>query len=526
VKGRLPLFVILGSSLTFLVSLYLTWVSAGAPLTRIGVLSVLNLFSSNALDGWGPFGQAAALAAVALALLAIVSLIRPTLEAALPIGGCAIALAVLALVNIADLRTQGIYRAGYYGRLSAHLTTGAYMGGAAALVALLCAAWVSHDEISERGRAAAATLLTIGLVAAYVLPTLSVHNTHSLTGAVGIQFVEAGGYGTAIMLLIASFGLTFWFGASPPIRRISAALVVLVLVVGGFSILGTHIHWPYETWLAIGCAAGLLALAVGTSGQRRVTWPARHDAIALAGAALLLASLFLNWEKECPPSPSGACYVFNGWSFGLTGGLVGIFVVLLLGFRRLSPELAVTAAIYVFTAGLSVTAGEFVSLGYGAFLGFAGAALLLLGVGLQLPRKLPRPGARLIPVAVVVVFLAVTAGTLTGRLPFTNTTLLGQWGLPLLEAAAIVLALRLIGRWLRGSGADDELLFLPVTLLALAGLNVATAESIQSVDAESWLSLALCVLLVALGWLGRRGGLDFRIPEEIWRVDRISSAEN
>ena len=47
--------------------------------------------------------------------------------------------------------------------------------------------------------AAAATLLTIGLVAAYVLPTLNIH-THELKGSGGFQFVSFGSYGTAVML--------------------------------------------------------------------------------------------------------------------------------------------------------------------------------------------------------------------------------------------------------------------------------------------------------------------------------------
>ena len=44
---------------------------------------------------------------------------------------------------------------------------------------------------------------------------------------------------------------------------------------------------------------------------------------------------------------------------------------------------------------------------------------------------------------------------------------------------------------------------------------------------EGLLSLALSLLLVALGWIARRGGLDnFRIPEEIWRVDPISTGKD
>ena len=65
-KGRFPLLVMLAGSVTFLASLNLTWVSAGDPSqalrTRHGALSILNLFSNAfAFEGWGAFGQAAAI---------------------------------------------------------------------------------------------------------------------------------------------------------------------------------------------------------------------------------------------------------------------------------------------------------------------------------------------------------------------------------------------------------------------------------------------------------------------------------
>jgi hypothetical protein len=208
----------------------------------------------------------------------------------------------------------------------------------------------------------------------------------------------------------------------------------------------------------------------------------------------------------------------------LKGGLVAILVVLLLGFRYLSPEFAVAVAIYVLGSGFAETTHG--SLGYGAYIGFAGAALLLVAVGMQ-PRKRIRAGARLIPVAASVAFLAIPVATLSGRLS-TDIEINGGWRLSLLEAAAIVVGLRLIGRWLSGTAADLELLVLPVALLALTALDLGeTAQVVHFVDWEGWLALVLSVLLVALGWIGQRGGLDnFRIPDEIWRVDRISTGEN
>jgi hypothetical protein len=246
----------------------------------------------------------------------------------------------------------------------------------------------------------------------------------------------------------------------------------------------------------------------------------RADAIALAGAALLLASLFFNWQKSCEDH---TCFVSNNWGGGLTGGLVAIFVVLLLGFRHLARELAIAVAIYVLADGFRYTA--YGSLSYGAYLGFAGTALLLFAVALQ-PRKPVRAGARLIPVAACVAFLSIPVATLSGRFSW-RIELFGAWQLRLIEAAAIVVALRLIGRWLSGPAADVEVLLLPVALVAFTGLDLGEAQHVLFIDWEGWLSLALALLLVAFGWLGRRSGLDnFRIPEEIWRVDRISTGEN
>jgi hypothetical protein len=326
------------------------------------------------------------------------------------------------------------------------------------------------------------------------------------------------------MLLIASFGLTFWFGVRSPLKRLSAAAVLLVLVLGGFSVLGTHTHWPYEAWLAIGCAVGLLALAVASNRERPIVPLQRADAVALTGATVLLGSLFLNWQGSCGfGGPNRTCSVLNGWSGGLTGGLAGILVVLLLGFRYLSPELAVTIAIYVLGSGFALTAHG--SLGYGAFVGFAGAALLLVALG-SLPRKPVHADARLIPVAASVAFLAIPVATLSGRLS-TNIEINGGWRLPLLEAAAIVVGLRLIGRWLSGPAADLELLVLPVALCAFTALDLGEKQRVHFIGWEGWLAVFLSVLLVVLGWFGQRGGLDsFRIPDEIWRIDRISTGEN
>jgi hypothetical protein len=144
-----------------------------------------------------------------------------------------------------------------------------------------------------------------------------------------------------------------------------------------------------------------------------------------------------------------------------------------------------------------------------------------------LPRKPIRGGARLVPDAAGLVFLAIPVAALTGKLPM-HLEIYAPWRLVLLEAAAVVVGLRLIGRWLTEPTRDGELLLLPLALLGLVGLDLGEAHQILGINWEGWLALALCLLLIALAWLdGSSGGLDrFRVPDEIWRVDRISAGEN
>jgi hypothetical protein len=91
------------------------------------------------------------------------------------------------------------------------------------------------------------------------------------------------------------------------------------------------------------------------------------------------------------------------------------------------------------------------------------------------------------------------------------------------EVAAVLVALRLLGRWLGGSRDDSELLMLPLVLLALTVLDLVAIRG-QGISWEGWASVVLCAALVALGWVERNGGLErLRVPEEIWRVDRLPS---
>ena len=120
--------------------------------------------------------------------------------------------------------------------------------------------------------------------------------------------------------------------------------------------------------------------------------------------------------------------------------------------------------------------------------------------------------------AACLAFLAIPVATLTGRLSL-RLEFDSPWRLYWLEAAAILVALRLLGRWLSGPRADRELVLLPLALLTLTALNLI-AERITGVSWEGWVSVVLGAVLVAFGWIERTGGIEkFRLPE-IWRVDR------
>ena len=129
---------------------------------------------------------------------------------------------------------------------------------------------------------------------------------------------------------------------------------------------------------------------------------------------------------------------------------------------------------------------------------------------------------RLVPLVACLGFLAIPVATLTGRLSL-QLEIDSPWHWYWLEVGAILVALRLLGRWLSGPRADDELVLLPLVLLALTVLTVVENHSdVGSISWEGWASLGLCLLLAVLGWLERTSRLEsLRVPEEIWRVDRL-----
>jgi hypothetical protein len=537
-RTRLSLFVLLVSACVFLASLYLVWIDSTRKAAGNGIYGLMNQFSGGvSFYGWaGFYGSAAALAAVALLLGAGASLLRPQRPRRLPLASAGLALLYLALLNAAYLQGTGVFE-GAFQHVSIHLASGAYLGIGSAGVAFLAAVGTRWEEVARRPSVSAlvALALTAGLLAAFILPWLHVH-VPPTGGAIGYQISNRGNGVVVFITAISCFGLPLWTRGTPPGRRLFAALGIVVLVAGGLSTLGTHLHWPYEAWLGLGCSLGLVALALATSRGLRISLPPVADAAAGAAATLLVVSMFLPWQKVCDPVGRG-CASYSGWSpaqgpptgalASTAGGLAVILLVLLLGYRRLYVELAVGAAIYVMAAGFEITRAPFpppTHLGYGAPLGFAGAALLLVAAARRLgsvPPDRTRLLLRFVPMLACLAFLAIPVATLTGRLsPLFDAY--SPWRWDWLELGAILVALRLLGRWLGGPKADDELVLLPLALLAMTVLTVVEADRAGYVNWEAWLSVSLCALLAVLGWLERTSGLEsVRVPEEIWRLDRL-----
>jgi hypothetical protein len=107
--------VLLASALTFVASLFLSWVQSnlGAGANYFTTQDAFNLFDGVSSDGWGLYGQAATLVALALAAGAGASLLRPGPDRRLPLVSAGVALLYLALFNAAQIHGFGVVEGAY-----------------------------------------------------------------------------------------------------------------------------------------------------------------------------------------------------------------------------------------------------------------------------------------------------------------------------------------------------------------------------------------------------------------------------
>ena len=214
---------------------------------------------------------------------------------------------------------------------------------------------------------------------------------------------------------------------------------------------------------------------------------------------------------------------FTGWTiFGTTAALLAVGLV---AFRTFELELGIAFALIVATQGFVLTLST--TAGYGARLpaklGFVFAALFYAAV-LFRSRSLRPPRDR-----VALRALAASAGA-----AFVAASLIPTWGfLPdgwvsrllfvprsWLGIASILLAIRLVGAWLRPKIDADWVVVVPLVLLAHVALELIHRR-VYHLNAGAWIVIALSLLLALLGWLEYRGRLErFTIPE-ILRVDRL-----
>lgn len=540
----------LAGSVTFLVSLYFEWIHAALCLSPSVCIAdhPPGLINS----GWSSSGEIAALLAVALAAGAIAAIVDQELATRLPVGRIAVALGIFALLSVSEIWVSAVAENGFPGGYhTIGLGPAAYIGLASVGVACAGAAAARWGQIPRPPRVTAAVgqLLTLTLIASFVLPALNASERSAYDFM--LQFQDAG----TLICAFACLGLLAWRGQRPGPRLATAAAIGTLVAVQLLPLRHDYAQWPYELWLLLACAAGLLVLGLACSSGLRLRRPTVSELAIVAGSVLLLVSLFLPWESI---RDGGNSFSQDGWSTTKLAGAFALGLLLALVWAgRFVRELAIGAAIYVLSAGL-VTAtasamvlrpGEKFGVGfvYGAPLGFAGAAVLLVfGLGRFRPLPDKRFLLRLVPVLAALALLsfevAPNVANLGDILGKTNLFAIQSPFLQLgfLDATAILLTLRLLLRWFDRPREYAEAVLLPLALLALTALaliqNGTTPTTIpilafvygKGVSWEGWVAVFLGLLLVACGWVEPSdGGLrSFRIPKEIWRGDPLPPVED
>ena len=504
--------LLLAGALLLLASLYLPWAKAScSALGNVGGLR--NLTVCPAVAAWSsPAGDAAALSALLLGFVAAAALGRPGGRHDRLLSVCAL------LAGYFGLALGAATHSVAYGE-QVHFASGAYVGGAGAIVVLAAAAAARRWTFR---RAAGLRLVSLavaaGLLAALVLPWARVAKQPGVT-FLGIGASPAVLAGVLTLCLVAGRG-----------NRLAVAAAAALFTGAAFGSMPPGEERAYGAWAALGLALALVALALPGVWISR---PQRPPAFALAvgaAAALLVASLFLPWQRECYPGAHGFCISVNGWS---VPGTASAALALALGFfllaqrRRSAPlvELAAVVGLLVATLGFELVEGTFagvrLSFGYGSTLGFAAAALLVAIVLARVrPPKLGRDDAvRLLPVAACAGYAAIVVLPWWGVLSFDTVQTLRFAPLSWLTIAGVLVDLCLLGHWARRC-SDVRLVLMPLALLALAALELIRFRDLGIAWGGGTI-VGLCLLLAFLGRVEQGGGwANVHVPE-ILRVDRL-----
>jgi hypothetical protein len=533
---RLPLFVQLTTALVFLASLFLPWRETRAPGVIFSAAGPI-LFQDGGVLGWlAVAGDVAVLLVVATVLATVAALRRPRLAARLPIGGLGVGLGYFAVAVAVEvhLYSQEI-SGGFTGTPRAPHTSwtyGFYLGLASAGIAAVSAlAFRRSEPLRLRGAAdRVGVVLAVALLVSFLLPwadfrgfgTFSIH---------GIEIAAA-----AIAALVLVLGGGWLHGEAGRRWRLPLAIAIAILTGGAAGALPSSYAHRYGMWIGIGCAVSLVALeAVRARPVRLPVPPHGPAAVRIGAAALLIVSLFLPWREIHGAGASGQ---LGGW-YSVSGAAAGGLCLLLLATPALPAleswilDAAVAVVIFVSVAGTAFREETFVyRIGYGAFVGFAAAGILL--VTALMPLRAPhvdrrRALARAVPLAASVLCIAAIIVPLWFVLPenwtFQASALYGSLAVP-----GVLLSLYLIrlwASWVRGpTWTGRRLTLVPLILLTLASLELIRFRN-SNVIWGAVILVGLCLLLALFGWIEETSGLErVRVPEEAWRLDRLPEAES
>lgn len=538
-KRPLPLFVLLASALVFLTSLFLPWRDTTVPPVGNTVQGLLNQFSGDGrnFNGWLAIaGDVAVVLVVAIVLATLAALRRPQLAARLPIGGLGVALGYFAVAVAVEVNTLSReFSGGFTGHPQVPHTSwayGFYLGLASAGVAVLGGlAFRLGERPWPRGIAdLAAVGLGVALLVSFLLPWIGFHfagvpSTHGTSTPPAV-----------IAALGLILGAGWLYGETGRRWRLPVAIAAAILTGAAASVVGINGFHRYGTWIGIGCAVSIVALeAVRAWPVRLPGVPRGLAALRLGAAGLLILALFLPWQELNVEVISGRGY--DGW-YSATGAAAGSICLLLLATPALPAlenyvlDAVVAIAIFVSTLGTGFREESSIfKVGYGAYVGFAAAGILLVTALLPL-----RPGhvsreralARAAPLAASVLCIAAVVVPFWFVLPqgwtFQAAALRGSLAVP-----GVLLGLYLVRLWagrVRGpSRTGNELVLVPVILLALASLELIRFRNGDVIWAAIIL-VGLCLLLILFGWIEEDSGLEsLRAPEAL-RVDRLPETES
>jgi hypothetical protein len=511
-RRRWAAFACAAGGLLVLASLYLSWWSA----------SPCAGFSCSGVEGWsGEAAPLAALAALVVVVMAIAALVAP--DSAWPLTP--VALLTAGLVVGLGLSTRSLATSGEIRLRGTHFD--AHAGtclAAAALVLLVAGALATWRPPLLTPRSASGLVLGCAVLFTLFLPW-GVTHALGFPGGGRAEFVlralaTAPGQAAAVA---SAWVIALWWRPDPAGApdRFAVSAGTAILAGGAFSIVPPQLDRPAASWLGLAFAVALAAVAL--PGVRPVPSPAGIAAGAAAG--VLVVSLFQPWQHICEPG-GGPCQSVEGWSTSMTGAVILALAIAFAALEdgrlpALALEAAAGAALLTATSGFEITRSSDVTVGYGAVVGFAAAAALVVvavtGTRVRLPGRI-RALELLPPVAAILGYLAVVALSWWRVLPPFGSQTLFELRVTWLTIAGALLAILLLGAWLR---ADARwLVAIPLAMLALLALDLIRDRN----GGMTWgdgIVVVLCLALAALGRVEQQGGLRrFDVPG-ILRIDRI-----